>query len=139
MSHHDRYLSSRELLNRIGVSEEMPSLLGDEDLDTLFASDLAPVLLERYQQLQRRHRFAPGDLVTWKAGLANRRYPKPGQLAVVIEVLEQPVLDNEVNSGSTYFREPLDIILGVIWDEEHDRGQFVTFHFNSQRFELHQG
>lgn len=49
-----------------------PSLLLDEDLDT-FDSDLAPVLLERYQQLQVRHQFAPGDLVTWKPGLCNRR------------------------------------------------------------------
>lgn len=138
MSHHDRYLSSRELLNRIGLSEDTPSLLLDEDLDT-FDSDLAPVLLERYQQLQVRHQFAPGDLVTWKAGLCNRRAPKPGQPAVVIEVLEQPVFDSEIISGSTYFREPLDIILGVIWDEEHGRGDFVTFHFNSQYFEFYRG
>lgn len=46
---------------------------------------------------------------------------------MVIEVLEQPVFDSEIISGSTYFREPLDIILGVIWDEEHGRGDFVTF------------
>ena len=61
MPHHDRYLSSRELLNRIGLSEDTPSLLLDEDLDT-FDSDLAPVLLERYRQLQVRHQFAPA---TW--------------------------------------------------------------------------
>ena len=138
MPHHDRYLSSRELLNRIGLSEDSPSLLLDEDLDT-FDSDLAPVLLERYRQLQVRHQFAPGDLVTWKPGLCNRRAPKPGQPAVVIEVLEQPVFDTEIISGSTYFREPLDIILGVIWDEEHGRGDFVTFHFNSQYFEFYRG
>ena len=34
MSHHDRYLSSRELLNRIGLSEDTPLLLLDDDLDT---------------------------------------------------------------------------------------------------------
>ena len=138
MPHHDRYMSSRELLNRIGLSEDAPSLLLDEDLDT-FVSDLAPVLLERYRQFQLRHQFAPGDLVTWKAGMATRRVPKPGQPAVVIEVLDKPVFDSEINSGSTYFREPLDIILGLIWDEEQGRGDFVTFYFNSQRFELYRG
>ena len=34
MSQHDRYMSSRELLNRIGLREDTPSLLLDEDLDT---------------------------------------------------------------------------------------------------------
>ncbi len=134
----DRFLSSRELLNRIGLSEDAPPLLGDEDFET-FESDLAPVLRERYRQLQTGHTFAPGDLVVWKPGMANRKAPKPGQPAIVIEVLGQPVYDSEMNSGSTYFREPLDVVLGVIWEDERSRGEFLSFHFNSQRFEHYPG
>lgn len=138
MSANDRYLSSRQLLNRIGLGEDAPQLLDDEEYDA-FAGDLAPVLRERYQALTRRHTFAPGDLVTWKAGMANRNHPKPGRPAIVVEVLAQPVYDSELNSGSTYYREPLDVVLGVIWEEGEPRGEFVTFHFNSQRFEPYTG
>lgn len=138
MPANDRNLSSRELLNRIGLGEDAPPLLDDEALDT-FTGDLAPVLRERYQALQRRHTFAPGDLVTWKAGMANRQSPKPGEPAIVIEVLAEPVFDTEMDSGSTYFREPLDLVLGVIWSKDQPRGEFVTFHFNSQRFEPYAG
>ncbi|TVQ85703.1 MAG: hypothetical protein EA400_14890 [Chromatiaceae bacterium] len=60
--------------------------------------------------------------------------PLPGEPAVVVSVLESPVPDNEQESGSTYFREPLDLVLGVIWDKEPHRGDFVLFHFDSRRF-----
>lgn len=132
------FRSSRELLNRLGLSADSPPVVDDEELDP-FASDLAPVLRERYQALVRRHPFAPGDLVTWKTGMANCRAPKPGQPAIVVEVLATPVMDSEQNSGSTYFREPLDLVLGVIWDDGPTRGSFITFHFNSQRFEPYRG
>ncbi|NEX22226.1 hypothetical protein G3480_18270 [Thiorhodococcus mannitoliphagus] len=128
-------LSSRELLARIGLSEEAPmDLLDDEPLDDL-RGDLGAALRERYALLMHRHVFAPGDLVTWKPGLKNKRTPRYDQPAVVIEVLETPVLDREDAAGSTYFREPLDLVLGVIWDSHPGRGELVTFHFDSRRFQ----
>ena len=48
---------------------------------------------------------------------------------------DQPLLDSEQESGSTYYREPLDLVLGVIWDKDPGRGDFVTFHFDSRRFQ----
>jgi len=50
-------------------------------------------------------------------------------------VLDAPLLDNEEESGSTYFRDPLSLVLGVIWDRDPGRGDFVTFHFDGRRFE----
>jgi hypothetical protein len=95
----------------------------------------AGVLRERLRRLQQPYRFLVGDLVTWKPGLKNRRVPLNGQPAVVVAVLDEPLLDSEEESGSTYFRDPLDIVLGVIWDKDPGRGDFVTFHFDSRRFQ----
>lgn len=74
--------------------------------------------------------FKPGDIVEWKKGLKNKRYPAYEGVAVVIEKLEQPIYDDSDGPGSPYFREPLDLILGLN-DEE---GNFVLFHFDSRRF-----
>ncbi|NCA71995.1 MAG: hypothetical protein EOM91_18330 [Sphingobacteriia bacterium] len=139
MARKDRPLSSRELLSRLGLNEDAPNdLIQNESLDDLLQGlegDLGVVLRERFARLSQSHPFKPGDLVTWKPGLMNRRVPLRGQPAVVVSVLDEPVLDNETESGSTYYREPHDIVLGVIWDQEPGRGDFVTFHFDSRRFE----
>lgn len=128
-------LSSRELLAKIGLTNETPNhLLDDEPLEDPDGS-LGAVLRERQHSLATRHRFAPGDLVAWKPGLKNRRVPRYGTPAVVVEVLETPVFDNETDSGSTYFREPLDLVLGMIWESGPGRGDFVTFHVDSRRFQ----
>ncbi len=65
----------------------------------------------------------------------NRKIPRYGEPVVVVSVLDAPVFDNERDSGSTYFREPLDVVLGVIWDGGQGRGDFVTFHYDGRRFE----
>ncbi|NEX15124.1 MAG: hypothetical protein C1943_00450 [Halochromatium sp.] len=101
------------------------------DLD----GDLGSVLQERFALLNQRHSFKPGDLVCWKPGLKNRRVPAYGNPAVVLEVLEAPITDGETESGSTYFREPLSLVLGLFWDREPGRGDFVAFHFDGRRFE----
>ncbi|UZR29205.1 hypothetical protein [Methylococcus mesophilus] len=135
MARKPQHLSSRELLERIGLSEDNPiPLLEDEPLDGM-RGDIAAALRTRYRLFFQTHRFAPGDLVTWKPGLKNRRIPRYGQPAVVVALLEPPVLDHEEESGSTYFREPLDLVLGVVWDRDPGRGEFVTFHFDSRRFQ----
>jgi hypothetical protein len=55
--------------------------------------------------------------------------------AAVVSVLDAPVFDNEPEGGSTYFRDPLSLVLGVIWDRDPGRGDFDTFHFEGRRFE----
>jgi len=53
----------------------------------------------------------------------------------VIEVRAAPLRDHHPEAGSTYFREPLDLVLGLVWDETPARGELVTFHFDSRRFQ----
>ncbi|EIC22785.1 hypothetical protein [Thiorhodovibrio frisius] len=129
-------LSSRELLARIGLDQELGSndLLDDELLPDLTGNPGA-ALKERARLFAHAHRFAPGDLVTWKPGLKNRRVPRSSQPAVVLEVLSEPAFDSEKNSGSPYFREPLDLVLGLFVEDGPHRGDFLNWHFDSRRFQ----
>lgn len=75
--------------------------------------------------------FVPGMLVRWKPGLSNKRFPAYGEAAVVVEVLDTPCVDPEAEAGLTYFREPLDLVLGV----RYKTGDFLLWHYDSRRFE----
>ncbi len=135
MTRKPQSLSSRELLARIGLGDDDPGdLLGDEPLEDL-SGDLGAALLARYRLFQERHRFAPGTLVTWKPGLKNRRLPRHGRPAVVLAVLDPPALDTEKDSGSPYFNEPLDLVLGLFVEDGPVRGELMTWHFDSRRFQ----
>ncbi len=135
MSRNDRSLSSRELLARIGLSDEAPhDLLDNETLDDL-TGDIGAALVAHCRAFHQHHSFAIGDLVTWKPGLKNRRVPRSGQPAVVIEVLDPPVVDGERESGSAYFNEPLDLVLGIFMDSGPARGELLTWHFDSRRLQ----
>ena len=79
----------------------------------------------------RRAELKAGDIVCWKKGLKNRRFPRQGEPAIVIELVKD-VVSTKDDSGSPYFREPLDIILGFIDPD----GDFVMYHFDSRRFQV---
>lgn len=83
------------------------------------------------QSLTSATSFSVGDLVTWKPLLKNRVRPAYDEPAIVIEVLDKTVRNTEADPSSTYFREPLDIVLGLLDDD----GEIVVYHFDSRRFE----
>lgn len=87
-------------------------------------------LRERLQLLNNVETFAPGDIVTWKEGLRNKKHPVKGKAGIVVKVLDTPVHDMEVSSGSPYYREPLDIVVGIIDDD----GDLICFHNDGRRF-----
>ena len=72
-----------------------------------------------------------GQIVKWKKNLKNRKLPHKNQPAIVIAILDQPVISTDDVSGSPYFLETLDIILGIIVGD----GTFLTFYYDSRRFE----
>jgi len=74
------------------------------------------------------HTFKPGDIVEWKNGLKNKRANGP---FIVTEVLTSPVLSKPDDSGSCYYREPLDVKLAIIDDDD----DFVEHHYDSRRFQ----
>ncbi|MFM5980168.1 MAG: hypothetical protein ACKO9I_06395 [Sphaerospermopsis kisseleviana] len=79
----------------------------------------------------KKETFEVGQLVKWKKYLKNRKIPYKNQPAVVVEILEEPILSDDDESGSPYFRENLDIILGILVDDN----VFLTFYYDSRRFE----
>ncbi|WP_314408870.1 hypothetical protein [Pseudomonas kuykendallii] len=83
-------------------------------------------------ELLRKETFKPGDLVVWKDGMKNKKYPLYGEPFVVTAVLPEPIIDPEATAGNCYFREPLDIKLGLL-DAD---GDFVEHHYDSRRFTL---
>jgi hypothetical protein len=92
--------------------------------------ETAKILKARLTSLQERQEFKIGDLVTWKPGLKNKRYPYDNQPAIVIQILDDPLIDPRDVPVSPYFREPLDIVLGVLSDD----GSFATFYYDKRRF-----
>ena len=86
-------------------------------------------LQDAFERFNVQNQFKLGDIVQWKKGLKNAKFTGP---FVVIDILEQPVLDeDEDGSRSQYFREQLDCILGFIDSD----GDLVAHHYDSRRFE----
>lgn len=71
--------------------------------------------------------FNPGDLVTWKASLRNRRFPAYGRPAVVIEVVPGRTISSDEAKG---IPEPIDLTLGILDGD----GDFMVYHYEGRRF-----
>ena len=89
------------------------------------------LVASRANQYLEEHIFAVGDLVRWKPGLRNRNIPVYGAPCVVMEVLDPPLIEEGLNAGSTYFREPITLKLAIVDEDE----ELVFFHFDGNRFE----
>jgi hypothetical protein len=77
------------------------------------------------------YHFKPDDLVVWKDGLKNKARPALGEPAIVLDILESPLYDPEKSTGTPYFNEPLDLVLGVLDSD----GDFIVFHYDKRRFQ----
>jgi len=131
-----KQFSSKQLLEKIGCIALPDESLGLQDDDDRLDGDLPTLLRERYHQLKViKHTFRAGMIVTWKSGLKNRRWPAYGRPLIVISVLDTPAIDTTEESASTYFREPLDLIVGLFLESGEHRGNFITFHVNSECFQ----
>lgn len=86
------------------------------------------------EKLNEHHAFRAGDLVQWKPGLKSTTLPEYGEPMLVVEALEAPVTDGVANTGSPYFRQPLDLVCARI---DLD-GDLVMYHFDSRRLEPYQ-
>ena len=73
-----------------------------------------------------KNEFSPGQIVTWKDGMQNKKSDGP---FVVIKTLDRPEIDQEECPGSPYYRENLDILLGTFGRD----GDFRCFHYDSAR------
>jgi hypothetical protein len=115
----------------IAMLEKLVSKSDDDLTEDTYDEKHIANLRKTYESLFEKHDFKKGQLVKWKKGLRNRRLPKENQPAIVMEVLGEALIQNEQDMGSTYFREPLDIVISLM-DKD---GTLITFHYDSRRFE----
>lgn len=101
-------------------------------LDDLSNEELTRLVLlkELFSNLTQKQKFSVGDIVKWKRGLKNKKFPSENGFGVVVECLQTPIYNNKEESGSASFREPLDIVVGILNDDK----SFNTFHYDSRRF-----
>lgn len=122
----------RALKSKVDSEDDAPNTSDLDPTDERPAQSDVSRLKKAYASLMSVTRFEAGDIVQWKDFLKNRRYPEYGQPAIVLEVLSESFFDNEDNTGSPYYREPLDLKLGF-FDQD---GDFVSYYFDSRRFKL---
>lgn len=105
-------------------------------LDMTKDDDSAIQALKRsYETYISNESLSTGDVVSWKPGMRNRTLPNYRQPAIVIEKLQYTIFDESQNAGSQYFHEPLDLRVGFLDDNK----QFVTYFYDSRRFEKYRG
>jgi hypothetical protein len=116
---------------------ELLKTLSDKDIDSEkeknYGEEYLAQLKSACKNFVRKESFEVGQIVKWKENLKNRKLPHKNQPAIVISILEEPVISTDNESGSPYFLETLDIILGIIVDD----GSFLTFYYDSKRFEAY--
>ena len=92
------------------------------------------LLKECFRTFSQKNEFVPGGIVVWKDDMRNRRNPAYGQPAIVVEVLEKPLMDypsDERNhAGTMFFHEPLDMGIGLLDDD----GDWYVVYVDSRRF-----
>ena len=122
-------------LNESDSKELIKSLIHDalmeNDASHLTVKEKIQLLKECRSLISAKQTFKVGDILEWKPNLKNRTMPEYDDPIIILQILETPIFDNEDGPSSTYFNEPLDIVAGLIGEEE----EFITFYFDSRRFQ----
>lgn len=112
------------------MSFEFPMGDAEEEKPKLAPDILAVRLRDSLKQFQEKHTFSVGQIVRQKPQASSYRWPN--SLAIVVEILAEPTRNDDAEPGNTHYREPLDIIVGII--DESD-GEFMLFYVDSRRLE----
>jgi len=124
-------LALLEKLKEVGV-EDVANLISDEEESERYDKDHIDELRLCYKSLLEKARFQEGQIVKWKKYMKNKKLPKRNQPAIVVKMLDEPILEDKIPLSSPYYGEPLDVLLGIF----HDDGSFITFYYDSRRFEV---
>jgi hypothetical protein len=103
----------------------------DDNETPKIAADIEAVKLRAsLAAYQRRHEFRVGDIVRQKPDA--KIYKRYGQndIGIVVELLDEPVVIDNGEQGSPYFRMKQDILIACI-----EGDSFCVFHVDSRRFE----
>jgi len=121
---------AKELLKLLENMDRKTLVKQLEEADEKYDKNHTDQLLNLYNEFQFSNKFEKGQIVKWKKGLKNKRLPRENQPAIVIELLDEPIY-SDFNSGTPYFREPLDLLLGFIGMQD----DFIIFYYDKRRFE----
>jgi len=119
-------LLKTKLLEALSEKKQIFEALPEEKV-----SQIKEKLLNSYSALCESYSFEVGQLIEWKDGLKNKARPRSGEPAIVINIYDEPIFDSEKDSGTPYFKEPLDMVIGVI---EEKPETLLFFHVDSRRF-----
>ena len=111
------------------IEELVRAALENHNREELTPAEEAELLRAGVDQLQRPIDFTIGDIVRWKPGMANRRYPGKENVAIVVSIIEP--IDSDNSPSETYATEKYDCVLGVMEGGE----TFLTFYGVTKRFE----
>ena len=101
---------------------------------TLDSRTAAALLRNHYAQLVTKYTFTEGMLVEDKPGNENKKAPRGG-VAIVTRLLATPVMGGDADSGSPYFNESLDMVIGQL---SADR-MLMEYHVDSRRYQPYTG
>ena len=118
-------------VNKMTKQETIADLLENLQEEVNYNNEHLIQLKSACENFLQKESFNVGQILKWKEKLKNRKFPLENQPAIVVSILHEPVISKDDESGSPYFLETLDIILGIIVDD----GTFLTFHYDSRRFE----
>lgn len=132
MKQKQNHTEIQELRELVDIIEKIQTTHTEQDIKVEL--DVATRLyklrsnLESYSKLSES--IEVGDILVWKEGLKNRKYPKYDEPCIVVEKLNEPIINDAVGINSAYYKEVNDIKLGIIMPGN----EFVTFYFDSKRF-----
>ncbi|MCR9218629.1 MAG: hypothetical protein NXI21_00210 [Alphaproteobacteria bacterium] len=124
--------SPNEMLERL-----QKEIDDSQPFDTERLPDHVQLLYKLYEEYTSgdESELKPGTLAIWKEGLKNKRKPKYGEPAIVVEISADEasrLLNQGDDSGSPYFNEPLDLKLAVLDSD----GELLMYFYDRKRFKL---
>lgn len=95
-------------------------------------------LLEAYAAFNTEPNYQPGDLIRWKAGMRNRKFPEYLEPVVCLCVGPHCVEENprtySEDDGSPYVAERKDLIFGTVRNQGQYGDSLLQFHCDARRF-----
>ena len=97
---------------------------------------MAPELLQSHYESYTKQdpKIREGALVQWKDWMKNRSTPAYGEPAIVVKVLDEPILFQDSDPDSPSYLEHLDMVLGVLGEDS----EFIVRCYDSNRFKAYE-
>jgi hypothetical protein len=134
---------AREHLLPDEIREKLIELFSEDgqDKNKYYSAERQEEIIHNLKDLHKKiadsQDFNIGDIVLWKQGLRNKKRPYQHEPAIVLDILDPPIFDERQDSGSTYFREPLDMVIGIAdYNEKENEISFLFFHVDKRRFQF---